>query len=329
MELVHKAQSFISENRVPIVASASILFLAWYSTSEWTKNRHYPSDLLPPKNVDLENYFRPKSNHYLFKHSWKVEKPVGVLFIVHGYGEHILRNGYHILSSYFNNIGVDVHGIDHAGYGQSSGTRGFTPSIHQYVDDYIDYIDYVMQDYDSDIPTFIFGHSMGGLITALIAEKRDFNGVIMNAPIFSFPVPDFVAYMAFGPLSYFFPKLKTHQLDLNGMTRNEEATQAYINDPKVLTDRMKSKTLYEMFRGVCYARERLRDITSPLLLIHSHDDTICPYVGGRYIFDHVGSNSKEFIELYGVRHEFFEDEESEQIFERFMDWVGRIMEISD
>jgi len=63
-------------------------------------------------------------------------------------------------------------GIDQRGFGHSEGRRGVVESSKICVEDQLSFIDKVDQAYGGkDVPKFIVGHSLGGLISlSILAE---------------------------------------------------------------------------------------------------------------------------------------------------------------
>ena len=100
-------------------------------------------------------------------------------------GEHIAR--YENFGRYYNALGYYVYGMDHQGHGLSQGTRCYFEKFDYVIDDYIEYVKKVQnnfikeeEDYKrsgngktlkSSLPCFLFGHSMGGLIAINVAYQ--------------------------------------------------------------------------------------------------------------------------------------------------------------
>lgn len=116
--------------------------------------------------------------------------PKFVVVIVHGGAEHVGR--YARLAAELNAMGAIVLGPDHRGAGRSGGAPGHVESFEQYADDVLA----VMREHAAKlgaeakpeaIPWFLWGHSMGGLITLgyLLDHQRDFplRGALVSAPL--------------------------------------------------------------------------------------------------------------------------------------------------
>lgn len=122
---------------------------------------------------------------------WRPEGPPKlVVVMVHGGAEHVSR--YQRLADELTAMGALVLGPDHRGQGRSSGFPGHVESFEQYADDLLAVLRHHAKSLGdacspSAIPWFLWGHSMGGLIslTYLLDHQRDFElrGAIISAPL--------------------------------------------------------------------------------------------------------------------------------------------------
>eukprot|EP00092_Neocalanus_flemingeri_P100419 GFUD01128256.1.p1 GENE.GFUD01128256.1~~GFUD01128256.1.p1 ORF type:complete len:228 (+),score=30.40 GFUD01128256.1:65-685(+) len=108
--------------------------------------------------------------------------PVGSVYISHGYAEHM--EYFHKLGNALAQAGFFAFGHDHEGHGHSGGERVNIEDFQHYVDDVFDDI-LLQREHGPGLPTFIFGHSMGGAI-ALLATMEDqyfFKGIVLTGPL--------------------------------------------------------------------------------------------------------------------------------------------------
>ncbi len=108
----------------------------------------------------------------------------GVLLVVHGLSEHGGR--YAGLASFANDAGYEVAAVDLYGHGRSPGRRGHVRSFET---DHLRAVDELMRRAErrsSDVPMFLVGHSLGGLIAGRWAQNRVFarrlHGLVLLAP---------------------------------------------------------------------------------------------------------------------------------------------------
>ena len=105
----------------------------------------------------------------IFVHKWVPESGIslkGMVYIVHGMGEHALR--YDFFAEAMNKEGFVVYGDDHRGHGKSmeEGKAGvlYDDGWDGTVLDLKMVTDQMKKDYP-DLPLFIFGHSWGSFLT--------------------------------------------------------------------------------------------------------------------------------------------------------------------
>jgi len=142
----------------------------------------------PMKEI-YPNYFKNKSGLWLHVRRWHPHAssnyttlPRGVVFLVHGYAEHIGR--YEHIAERLARLGYYVCGIDHQGHGMSDGDRAHVERFEHFVQDYLAFMAFeqanLLAEWQTrnastqfepitNPPCFILGHSMGGLIAYFLA----------------------------------------------------------------------------------------------------------------------------------------------------------------
>ena len=80
--------------------------------------------------------------------------------------------------------GLIVFGHDHVGHGSSHGKRVYIESVDHYVDDVVHHC-LIMKEKHHDLPLFIVGHSMGGMIAirTVLRYPHLFKGMVLNGPL--------------------------------------------------------------------------------------------------------------------------------------------------
>jgi len=105
------------------------------------------------------------------------------LIVTHGMGEHLGRHEY-ILKLFSQSFNIAIY--DLRGHGRSGGKRAYVESFQDFVKDLQAVIDFLRKEF-SMTSYCLFGHSMGGLITAAYVQnmaKREFypEKVFLSSP---------------------------------------------------------------------------------------------------------------------------------------------------
>lgn len=120
------------------------------------------------------NYFKTKDGLSLAYKSWdKVEKPIGVIIIIHGMAEHIER--YDDFAAFLNSKNYIVYGADHRGHGKTSGKRGFfghKKGWSKLIEDQVE-LYYFIKNKNKDLTISYVSHSMGSFIMRNILSMKD------------------------------------------------------------------------------------------------------------------------------------------------------------
>ena len=114
--------------------------------------------------------------------SWSNQTPAGLVIIVHGVHEHSGR--YQWVAERLVAAGYDVHAVDHPGHGRSPGRRGNITSMAAAVDG-VDAVTRMAAERVPDVPVFVYGHSLGGLIALQYLTGKPIDrvrGGIISAP---------------------------------------------------------------------------------------------------------------------------------------------------
>lgn len=110
------------------------------------------------------------------------------LIVTHGLGEHLERHQY-LLKLFSANYNIAIY--DLRGHGRSGGKRAWVDSFEDFLKDLQFIIDFLRKDFSMNSYT-LFGHSMGGLITAAYLQNmasKDFypEKVFLSSPAVAGP----------------------------------------------------------------------------------------------------------------------------------------------
>lgn len=253
---------------------------------------------------------------------WEAEGEArAVIVMVHGAMEHHRRYGW--LIEMWRTSGFHIIMGDLPGQGITSRSRrGHIDSFDEYI---FEVKDWVQTAYRYELPVFLLGHSMGGLIAIrlLQEEKLHIAGVILSSPCLGLlnPPSKMVNFLSYG-LNIVYPSLRIKSgLTVEMGTRNLDVREADVNDTLFVT-----KVSIRWYRELAEAMklaflnmEKIQDV--PLLAMQGGEDKIVNKNAVREWFNAAPLSEKRFKEWQKCYHEIFNEPEREDIFEYTKDFV--------
>lgn len=255
----------------------------------------------------------------VFRQQWRPEAdPRAVVCLVHGLGDHSGRFGH--LAQRFTDVGFAVHALDMRGHGRSSGTRGDL-RINDAVDDVADLVVQAKAEYPG-LPVFVYGHSLGGLITMtyVVTRQPDIAGLVASAPALDTELREQKAKFAMANiLGGLLPGITIPTgLDPQGVSRDPEVVSAYIADPYV-HDKGSLGMAKQTFQAMD-AMMRQTDFPSPLLIIHGMSDRLTVPTASKVFTEQVRGDVT-LIEYEDMLHEPHNEPEQEEVFDAVLAWL--------
>ncbi len=183
----------------------------------------------------LSNYTAPDGENLVML-DWPQAQgrpPRGLVFIVHGLGEHAGR--YEVLAERLNSWGFAVRAHDQYGHGESDGERGALTSPTRLLDDLADILDSTRRGMDPELPLILLGHSLGGLVAARLVSLglRPVDGLVLSSPAFDAGLNAWQRLMI-AVLSRIAPNQRVRNgLDPKYLSHDDTVVRAYREDPLV------------------------------------------------------------------------------------------------
>lgn len=250
------------------------------------------------------------------------DEPVAVVVIAHGASEHSGR--YAGLAAALVDAGCAAYALDHRGHGRSAGTPGNIDRLSVMVED-LDALRSRAEAGHPGLPTFIIGHSMGGLLVlAYVVAKggTGLNGVVLSGAAID-PTMGSRLERAVAPLlSRVLPNLPVADLGVDGVSRDPAVVQAYVDDPLNYHGRIRARTGAEVLAGIDRVSAALPGVTVPILVLHGGDDRMADPAGARLIHDRIGSPDKTLTIYDGLFHEIFNEPERDEVYADVVAWIG-------
>lgn len=280
-----------------------------------------------------------------------VDKPLGIVQIVHGMAEHSKR--YDDFATYLNKHGYIVFADDHRAHGLTMASQGYDDGdiFNETVRDEIEITKYLKNYYH--LPVLIFGHSYGSLITQAYIQRNALNvvGAVLcgsanmdNALIKSGAVIANLKYkfnkdkakpsksmdkLSFGNYNKPF---KDEGTDFAWLSRDKQQVQKYIDDE--LCGFVMSVAFFKyMVNGVknLYKQENLAKIPKslPIRLMSGSADP----VGGKdskdikklhKMYVDLGIEKVNFDLYDGARHEILNELNKDEVYQDTLKFINEV-----
>jgi alpha-beta hydrolase superfamily lysophospholipase len=252
---------------------------------------------------------------------WPVQQAKACILLIHGLAEHTGR--YERLAAYFNARHIAVVGPDHIGHGASPGTRAHVAQFSEYLAPLTELRD-AISDWYPNTPTFMLGHSMGGLIAAhlLLQDAQSYQGAMFSGPAFA-------ADETVSPLTLWLgrlfravlPKMGMLSLEAGQVSRDPAVVADYIADPLVYNGKITVALGMEILSAMDEAIAGAQHITLPVYIAHGEADVMAMPEGSQTFFQALASQDKTLDWWPDLYHEIFHEPESEAVMARFAAWL--------
>jgi len=271
---------------------------------------------------ETEGKFKSIRDLNIYYKGWLPDGEVkAILFLVHGTGEYCER--YTNVVNTFVPLGYAVYGLDHIGHGKSDGEREMVDRFEDFIPPLVTYREMV-EGWHPGKPVFIYGHSLGALITAfhLLEHQADFKGAILSAPVVK--VPDNISPLtvAIGKLlSVIAPKIGLIDLDTAYLSHDQTVVDAYNADPLVFHGKIIARLAAEMLRAMMRVTAEAGTISLPLFIFQGSGDKVVDPNGATMLYEQVSSKDKTLKIYDGLYHEIHNEPDREKMFKDLEDWL--------
>ena len=269
----------------------------------------------------FETSWTDKQGLRFHSRGWEPEAaPKAVVAFVHGLGEHIGRFAH--VGEAFTSAGYALMGFDLRGHGQSEGPRGHTPSIEAFMQDIDLLLEHVHQRYPG-LPTFLYGHSLGGILVLNYGLRRKpaLKGVIatssgLRTALEKQPVKIMMANVLGGIAP---TVLIPSGLATSGLSHDPQVERVYLKDPLV-HDKISLGFGKVMLSAVHWALQHASEFPLPLLLVHGTDDPIA-FPSGSQEFA-AGAGDRATLVLWkGLYHETHNELNKAEVLQTTIRWM--------
>ena len=249
------------------------------------------------------------------------KKLKGIILLIHGLGEHSSR--YEHVAEFFTHYGFGVLSCDRSGHGKSGGKLGHIAKYEEVFDDIVKLHSEASRKH-SQLPVFLYGHSMGGgiVIDYMLNKKHTgLKGVIATAPLFepAFKPPSILLFIG-RIMRSIYPKFsQNNQLDVNMISRDELVVHAYTKDP-LIHSKITSETAIGMLTSGENSLRNVGKITNPLLLMHGDKDGLTSHEATKQ-FASKASGDVTLKIWEGFYHELHNEPEKLDVLQYIYQWI--------
>ena len=251
-------------------------------------------------------------------------RPKALLTLIHGLGEHTGR--YLHVGKTMTDAGYALVGFDLRGHGKSGGARGHFPSLSAIMQDTRQFSKFLVQRYP-DIPHFLYGHSLGGLLSLAYALQypTGLNGVIVTGAALRSSLQEQKNKIAMvNLLGSFLPNITVPSgLDATMISRDADVVKKYINDPLV-HDKASLGFGKAALKAIEQCFAHAKEFNPPLLIMHGTDDKL-NYPSGSEDFAKLAEPDHDVtLKLWdGLYHEIHNEPEKAAVFKLMTEWIEK------
>ncbi len=255
--------------------------------------------------------------------AWQpAQMPVrGVVVITHGIRDYALR--YQRFADQLTKQGFAVFAQDLRGHAHSGGERQRFDSMARMVADTDMIVNEAKQRFPK-VPLVVYGHSLGGLITAnySLNHADKLSGVVLSGAALMRPhsVSGFSAALA-KTVAFVSPGLRVVQVDDSEFSKDKSVMAALAKDPLVSRDKLPAATAAATLKAIADVQQRMGQLKLPLLVMYGTADSVNPIEGSQAFVQAVASNDKTLKTYPGVYHDMLNEPERDQIAADIIAWL--------
>lgn len=252
---------------------------------------------------------------------WRAAAPRGRLLLQHGFGEYAERyvERYARLIPRIVELGLDVHAFDATGHGRSPGRRGVV-DVRRLVDVHIAARHELTREGG---PLFLFGHSLGGLVTAAgVAREPDgVAGVVLSGPALLIEANAPTRWLA-RAVAAVAPAFGIRPpLDPAGISRLEDEVRRYSADPMIYRGKLPALVGVTALAVAAEGWMRYSEWRAPTLVVHGAADSFTDPAGSRRFVETIRVPGKRLLLVPDGRHELLNDLAREDVLDAVLGWL--------
>lgn len=222
----------------------------------------------------------------------------------------------------FARLGIKAHVFHLSGFGYSGGKRA-NCSIKHHVKDII----LVLKECSKNYPLFIYGHSLGGLITiifSILNNEQNITGVILSCPDItiqkrSSKFLDYVTEIALELAPYLEDSLFNFKRDKNMMINDVKDIQSL---PSAMSpDLLGGRFSYQYYKSKQFVQMNLQKFKAPVLVLHDDKSKLNSVEDVEKFLNEIGSTDKTLKVIRQKSNGVYKEDASCVMQAILIDWV--------
>ena len=260
----------------------------------------------------------------IFYRQYQAESERARMVIAHGLGEHSGRYG-NVIERVLP-MGISVWAPDHRGHGRSGGRRGHVMNFEQYLADLRETVDLAKTDMPAEMPCFLLGHSLGGLIALYFTQRHPdlIDGLVVSSPCLGMVIEVPPTKKVLGSfMSRVWPGLTMgNELDAANISRDPSVVSAYEKDALV-HDRVSARFFTELMAAMESVNREAASLNVPVLMQVAGEDYLVNAESSKLFFEKMTLADKTLHLYDGLYHEVYNapQEEKERVLDDLEAWL--------
>ena len=261
-------------------------------------------------------------------HIWEPETPKAVLMALHGGLAH--AGDYVTPALYFKEKGIATVAYDLRGHKQE---KTYVDSFDLFLEDTSDFLGWTKKAYP-DIPIFVMGHSMGGLIAThfgirYAADDSRIKGYVLSSPYYENAIkvsPVMIPLVKiFGKI---IPKAVIPGPDLTELLTHDEAITKRHHRDEESGVRSKKPTMRfgaELLKAQKWVKENFSGWQHPTFAVIAGADQVADYTEAERQFKSMDPKRITYLFHKDNFHENFNEINRKETFGKIYEWMGTVV----